>query len=97
MITNPFRLHVNNLESSLTEELKIYAAVISLPEKYFDLENASLLKLARSFVFKVRKELKTAKFNVATVPNNKRQCQAYDTLKTLEFVIHISMKISQNR
>lgn len=53
MITNPFLLLVKSLEIKprLTEEIKRRAIIVSLTEKYSNLETVAFVKLAGSFVY----------------------------------------------
>lgn len=49
----------------------MYAVISSLTNVHFDLEIATILKLARSFTFNVRGELEAARFHVANdIVNN---------------------------
>lgn len=59
MVANIFLLHINRLESRLTEETKKQAVIVLLVDELSILQTAAFLKLAKSFVFKVRSELKT--------------------------------------
>lgn len=63
----PFVLHVNMLESILPEEMKWHAVTVSLAEEHSDLKISAFLKLAWSFIFKVRSELKAAMFGITTI------------------------------
>lgn len=51
MVSNPFLLRVNRLESILTEEVKRRAFIVSLYEEHTDSEIAIFLKFGKSFVF----------------------------------------------
>lgn len=64
---NRFLLHVNMSEARLTQKMKGYAAIVSLAANQCDLKIAVMLKLAQSFISKVRSELKAASVDVATV------------------------------
>lgn len=65
-ITNIFVLHVNVSESKLTQKMRRSVDIVSLAANYSDSDIFTLLKLARSFVFKIRSELTAAGINVGT-------------------------------
>lgn len=54
-----------------------------------DSEIDALLKFARSFVFKVRCELKAARFYVATVSHMKQHYRRFDIIRTPEFASRV--------
>ena len=53
----------------LTTEMKRHAVIVALKADYGDLEIARFLRVARSFVYKIRKELETD--NVMSVSKGK--------------------------
>lgn len=67
MVINTFLLHVNNIKLRLIEEMKMHIAIISLSEEHSDLETTEFLKLVGSFVFKIKRELKAPRSNMARV------------------------------
>lgn len=66
MVTYSFLLHVKVSETKI-EEMKNNAVI----KKRLDLETAALLKFTQQFVFKVKNEVKNARFNVSTVSYRK--------------------------
>lgn len=84
MVTNPFLLHANMPEPRPSQYMKKHAVIVLLTQEHFDSEIASFLKLSRSFAFKVRSELKVARFHLSNV-SWKQRCQSYEIIKTPEF------------
>lgn len=70
----------------LIEGKKRRVAISSLVEKQSDLEIAEFLKFFRSFVFKIRSELKVVKFDTSY---RKRHCHPYDVIKKPILVIRV--------
>lgn len=77
------------LEPILTEKMKKHAIIVLLAEEHSGLDIAAFLKLVRSFIFKIKNELKAARFDVATLSYRKRLYQQYVIIKTPKFVICI--------
>ena len=80
----------------LTLQMKRHAIIIALKSEHSDLEIANFLKVARSFVHKVRKELEASDGNVSPVAKRKKHCQRSDTTRTPEFIRHVQNIIDED-
>ena len=82
-------------EPRLTQEMKRHAVILSLAAGHADSEISAFLKVTRSFVFKVRRELGAARGDVATVSHRKRHCRRSD-IRTPEFVSSVQAAIDED-
>ena len=80
----------------LTQEMKRHAVIVSFAEDHADSEISTFLKVSRSFVFKVRRELGVARGDVTTVSHRKRHCRRSDIIRTPEFVSSVQAAIDED-
>lgn len=73
-------------DSQLTQEMKRHAVIVALHAQHSDVEIARFLKVARSFVHKVRKELEASAGQVSPVAKRKKHSQRSDRVRTPQFV-----------
>ena len=66
--------------------MKRHAEIVSIKAEHSDLEIARFLKVARSFVYKVRKELEEKNGDELVASKSKKHCQRSDSIRTPEFV-----------
>lgn len=83
-------------EPRLTQQMKRHAVIVSLAAGHSDSEIAAFLNVARSFVFKVRRELDAASGDVATVSHRKRHCRRSDITRTPEFISSVQAAIDED-
>ena len=74
-------------DTTIANDKKRYAVIVSIKAKHSNLEIARFLKVARSFVCKVRKELNENNGDELATSKRKQHCQRSDSLRTPEFVI----------
>lgn len=89
-------LLVDMAEATLTNEMKRHAVIVSLAAGHTDSEIATFLKVARSFVFKVRTELGAAKGDGAEASQRKQVCRRSDSIRNAEFVSRVQSVIDEN-
>lgn len=77
-------------ERRIIEKMKRDVDNISLSEENCNLQIVPFLKLIQSLIFKQRREMKYARFDVATNPIKKWICQLHDTMKLPEFVSRVN-------
>lgn len=75
--------------------MKRHAVIVSLAARHSDSDIAAFLNVARSFVFKVWKELDAARGDVATVSHRKRHCRRTDIIRTPEFINSVQAAINE--
>ena len=71
--------------NNITNEMKRHAVIVSIKAEHSDLKIPRFLKIARSFVCKVRKELKENNGDELAMSKRKQHCQCSDSLRTLLF------------
>lgn len=72
--------------SNHTQEMKRHAVLVALAANHSDSEIANFFKVARSFVFKVRNELKASGGDVLSVAKRKKHSKRSDVVRTAEFI-----------
>lgn len=72
--------------SNQTREMKRHAVLVALAANHSDSEIANFFKVARSFVFKVRNELKASGGDVSSVAKRKKHSKRSDIIRTAEFI-----------
>ena len=80
----------------LTQEMKRRAVIVAIKAEHSDLETSRFLKVARSFVYKVRKELETEDGNVSPVSKRKKYFKRSDIIRTPEFIQQVQQAIDDN-
>ena len=83
-------------DTQLTQEMKRHAVIVALKAEHSDLEISRFLKVARSFVYKVRKELEAKNGNVSPVSKCKKHSKRSDITRTLEFIQQVQQTIDDN-
>ena len=83
-------------EPILTQQMKRHDVIVCLAAGHTDSEIAAFLKVVRSFVFKVKSELKAAGDDVAAVAERKRHYQGSDCISTPEFVNSVQAAIDED-
>ena len=83
-------------DTSINNEMKRHAVIVSIKAKHSNLEIARFLKVARSFVCKVRKELNENNGDELATSKRKQHCQRSDSLRTPEFVRRVHGMIDEN-
>ena len=73
----------------LTKEMKRHAVLVALAANHSDSEIASFLKVARSFVFKVRNEVEASDGDLSLVAKRKKHSKRSDIKRTEEFVQNV--------
>ncbi|KPU74657.1 uncharacterized protein Dana_GF26712 [Drosophila ananassae] len=73
-------------DNILTQEMKRHAVIVALHAEHSDLEISTFLKVARSFVYKVRQELQSSGGNVKSTGKRKKHEQRSDCVKTPKFI-----------
>jgi inhibitor of nuclear factor kappa-B kinase subunit alpha len=73
----------------LSNEMKRHAVIVAIHAEHADTEIAVFLKLARSFVHKVRAELEDSQGDVASVAKRKLHATRSDNMRTPEFVAQV--------
>ena len=66
--------------------MKRHVIIVAIHANYSDLEISQFLKVARSFVYKVRQELEASDGNVESVAKRKKHEARSDRVRTLHFV-----------
>ncbi|XP_036359440.1 uncharacterized protein LOC118763794 [Octopus sinensis] len=93
----PCRLHPSKniimADAQLTQERKKHAANVVIKVEYNDLEISRFLKVARSFVYKVCKELETEDGNVSPVSKHKKHSKCSEIIRTHEFIQQVQQTI----
>ena len=77
------------------KEMKRYAVVVAL--KYDHLEIANFLRIARSFVHKIRKELEKENYNVMSVSKRKKHSTRSDSMITPKFIHKVKQTINEKQ
>lgn len=80
----------------LTQEMKRHAVIVAIHAEHSDVEIARFLKVARSFVNKVRKELEASGGDVLSVAKRKKHSQRSDIIRTQQFVQQVQEIIDTN-
>ena len=80
-----FSFQIDMEELILTQQMKRLAVIVSLAAGHTNSEIAAFLKVARSFIFNVRSELKGAGGDMAADAERKRHSQRSDCIRTPEF------------
>ena len=80
----------------LTQEMKRHAVIVSLKAGHKDLEIARFLKVARSFVYKVRKELEAQDGKVSPVAKRKKHSRCTGSIRTPKFIQQVQKDIDDN-
>lgn len=88
MAINLFMVHVNRLQFRLSE--KIWRVLpLSHWLKKLRFRDCCILEIVVPFIFKVRSDMKSTKFDLASPSYRKRQCRLYEFVWTLDFVIRV--------
>lgn len=66
----------------LTQEMKRHVVLIALAAHHSDLETATFLVVAKSFVYKVGTQLMCCGSGVVSVVKRKRHCQRSNIIRT---------------
>ena len=80
----------------LTQEMKRHAVLVAISAQHSDSEIASFLNVARSFVFKVRHELKTSGGDISSVAKRKKHSRRSDTIRTPDFVQQVREAVDED-
>ena len=75
--------------------MKRHAVIVAFKADHGDLEFARFLRVARSFVHKIRKGLE--KENDCVMSVSKRKKKKLSTMKTLEFIHKVKQAVDKNR
>ena len=81
---------------NITQEMKRHAVIVAIMAEHSDLQIAQFLKVARSFVFKVLKELKDKNGQISPVAKRKKHQQRSDSIRTPEFVQRVQNIIDES-
>lgn len=76
--------------------MKRHAVIVALQGDHSDLEIARFLKVARSFVFKIRKELQTDKGNASQTGKRKIHSKRSDMIRKDDFIKDVQQTIDAN-
>ena len=76
-------------DNKLTHEMKRHAVIVAIMAQHTDLQIAQFLKVARSFVYKVRKELEVSDGKISAVAKRKKSQERSDSIRTPEFIQHV--------
>ena len=82
--------------TTITNEVKRHTVIVSIKAKHSNLEIAIFLRVARSFVFKVRKELNENNGGGLATSKGKQRCRRSDSLRTPEFVRKVHYMMDEN-
>ncbi|XP_036370217.1 uncharacterized protein LOC118768217 [Octopus sinensis] len=80
----------------LTNEMKRHAVIVALIANHGDLEISRFLKVARSFVHKIRCELEKEDGNASPVSKRKKHSKRSDSIRTPEFIQEVKQNIRDN-
>ena len=80
----------------MTQEMKRHAVVVAIVAHHGDSEIASFLNVARSFVFKVRRELETSGGDIAHVAKRKKHSPRSDVIRTTEFIQQVHEVVDED-
>lgn len=83
-------------QSNITQEMKRHAVIVSIAAGHTNSEIAAFLNVARSFVYKVRRELVDARGNVASTSQRKQHSRRSDSIRTSEFINAIQSAIDES-
>ncbi|KAM3180306.1 hypothetical protein ACTXT7_016539 [Hymenolepis weldensis] len=84
-------------DTTITNEMERYAVMVCIKAKRSNLEIAGFLKVARSFGFKIRKELLNENNgDELTTSRRKQICKLYDSLRTPEFITRVHDMTDEN-
>ena len=85
-------------DPKLTNEMKRHAVIVALKGYHRDLEIARFLRVARSFVLKIRKELEKENDSVMSVSKHeKKHSTRSDSMRISEFIHKVKQTIDENR
>ncbi|XP_014473452.1 PREDICTED: uncharacterized protein LOC106743775 [Dinoponera quadriceps] len=73
-------------DNKLTQKMKRHAVIVAIHANHSDLEISLFLKVARSFVIKVRRELEASDGNVESIAKSKKHEARSDKVRTSQFV-----------
>ena len=73
-------------DNNITNEMKRHTVRVSIKVEYSDLKVARFLKVTRSFIYQMRKELKENNEDKLAMSKRKQDCQCSDSLITPGFV-----------
>ena len=80
----------------VTKQMKRHAVIVAIKAQHDDTEIARFLKVARSFVAKVRKHLEAADRDPALAAKRKTHAKCPNAIKTHKFVQKVQEKIQEN-
>lgn len=83
-------------ENQITQKMKRHAVLVALKAGHSDLEIARFLKVARSFVHKVRQELQSNNGTVSKIAKRKENSKRCDMMRTDDFVEKIKQAVDAN-
>ncbi|XP_052832121.1 uncharacterized protein LOC128247010 [Octopus bimaculoides] len=78
------------------QEMKRHAVIMVIKAELSNLKIAQFLKVARSFVYKIRKELEAKDENVSSASNRKKHRRRTDTFRTPKFIQQVKQTIDEN-
>ena len=81
----------------LTNKIKGHAVIVVLKAVHGDLEIAYFLRVARSFVHKIRKELEKENDNVMSVSKHKKNSIRSDSMRTSRFIHKVKQTTDENQ
>ena len=81
----------------LINEMKRHVVIVALKADHGDLEIACFLRVARSFVHKIHKELGKENENVMSVSKHKKYSTHSDSMRTPEFIHKVKKTIDENQ
>lgn len=84
------------MDSNLTQEMKRHAVLVALAANHGDSEIADFLNVARSFVFRIRKQLLVSGGNVSSAAKRKKYSPRSDIVRKVEFVQQVQGIINEN-
>lgn len=83
-------------DNNLSQEMKKHAVIVAIYANHSDLEISQFLKVARSFVHKVRRELEAPDDDVENVAKRKKHERRSDSVRTPQFVQQVQVIIDGN-
>ncbi|XP_052823177.1 uncharacterized protein LOC128247605 [Octopus bimaculoides] len=81
-----FSVKIIMADPQLTQEMKRHGVNVVIKAEHSDLEISQVLKVARSFVYKVCMELETEDGNVSPVSKHKKHYKCSEIIRTPEFI-----------
>ena len=83
-------------ENQITQNMKRHTVLVALKAERSDLEIARFLKVARSFVHKVRQDLQSDNGTVSKTAKRKENSTRFDKIRTDDFVKEIKQTVDAN-